>query len=65
VIEGSPFVCHQGEIRLVPRGRDTEITWTIRFRPRIPGTGALFQSLLGRLLGDVLQKGLRRTVERG
>ena len=40
VTQGSPFVCHQGEIRLQPVGRAIELVWTIRFRPRIPGTGA-------------------------
>ena len=39
VTKGSPFVCHQGEIRLRADGDQTELTWTIRFRPKLPGTG--------------------------
>ena len=33
VTQGSPFVCHQGEVRLQPVGSATELVWTIRFRP--------------------------------
>jgi hypothetical protein len=41
----------------------TELAWTIRFRPRIPGTGGLLRALLSRMLGDILNKGLKRRVE--
>ena len=63
VISGSPFVCHQGEIRLEPAGAETEITWDVRFRPRIPGTGALLARLFGRMLGKAMGDGLRRRIE--
>jgi len=64
VIAGSPFVCHQGEIRLEPEGAATKITWTVRFRPKMPGTGALLARLFNRLLGSAMRDGLRRQVEK-
>jgi hypothetical protein len=63
VIRGSPFVCHQGEVSLSSAGRETELTWTIRFRPRVPGSGALLRALLGRLLGRMLRDRLRPLLE--
>ena len=43
VIEGSPLSCHQGEITLKQTGGHTELVWSIRFRPKVAGTGALLQ----------------------
>ena len=63
VTKGSPFVCHQGEIRLRANGDQTELTWTIRFRPKVPGTGRLLAIMLSRLLGRVLRSGLKPHVE--
>ena len=63
VTKGSPFVCHQGVIRLRPIGEQTELTWQIRFRPRLPGTGRALGIALSRLLGRVLRSGLKAQVE--
>jgi catechol 2,3-dioxygenase-like lactoylglutathione lyase family enzyme/carbon monoxide dehydrogenase subunit G len=63
VVAGSPFTCHQGEITLEPEGADTKITWTVRFRPKFPGTGALLARLFNRLLGSAMRDGLRRRIE--
>jgi catechol 2,3-dioxygenase-like lactoylglutathione lyase family enzyme/uncharacterized protein YndB with AHSA1/START domain len=63
VIEGSPFVCHQGEVRLEPDGTGTRITWSVRFRPRIPGTGALLTAIFGRMLGSAMRNRLVRRIE--
>ena len=63
VIKGSPFVCHQGEIRLRADGDGTELTWIIRFRPKVPGTGSLLAFALSRLLGWVLRSGFKPHVE--
>lgn len=54
VIQGSPLVCHQGEIRLAPAGAETEVTWTIRFRSKVPGTGGLLRAVLNRGLRAAL-----------
>ena len=64
VIQGSPLVCHQGEIALVAAGKATDVTWSIRFRPRIPGTGRLWRTMLGSMLGGMLRKQLKPFVER-
>ena len=63
VVAGSPFVCHQGEVRLEPDGGSTRITWNIRFRPRIAGTGTLFESLFGRMLGSAMRGPLTQQIE--
>ena len=63
VTKGSPFVCHQGEIRLREEGDHTELTWRIRFRPKLPGTGRPLATLLSWLLGRVLRTGLKPYVE--
>jgi catechol 2,3-dioxygenase-like lactoylglutathione lyase family enzyme/uncharacterized protein YndB with AHSA1/START domain len=63
VIKGSPFVCHQGEIRLSPRGEQTDLTWTIRFRPKLPGTGPLIAAVFSRALARMLRTSLKSHVE--
>lgn len=50
IVDGSPFICHQGEMRLRPLGDKTELTWRIRFRPRIPGTGSILRAVASRML---------------
>lgn len=56
VSEGAPLVCHQGTVTLKPSTDGVELTWYIRFRPKLPGTGALLRLLLGRKLGAALQR---------
>ncbi len=63
VTQGSPFVCHQGEVQLRPADAATELVWTIRFRPRIPGTGALLRRILDRMLRRMLRERLKPLVE--
>ena len=63
VTNGSPFICHQGEIRLRADGDQTELTWQIRFRPRLPGTGRPLALVLSRLLARVLCTSLKAHVE--
>jgi catechol 2,3-dioxygenase-like lactoylglutathione lyase family enzyme/uncharacterized protein YndB with AHSA1/START domain len=63
VVDGSPFVCHQGEIRLTLAGAATDLEWSIRFRPRLPGTGRLFRAFLGWLLDATVKKHLKPLIE--
>ena len=63
IIKGSPFVCHQGEVLLRPNDDGTAVTWKIRFRPRIPGTGRLIAAGLSRALNRMMITRLRRHVE--
>jgi len=64
VIEGSPFVEHQGHIRLTSKGLQTEVNWAIRFRSRVPFVGGVLRFVLQRMLGKILNQGLKRYVER-
>jgi catechol 2,3-dioxygenase-like lactoylglutathione lyase family enzyme/uncharacterized protein YndB with AHSA1/START domain len=63
VIAGSPFVEHQGELQLEPCTGGTELTWRIRFRPRVPGTGTVLRALLERMLHDALSRKLKPLIE--
>ena len=63
VTQGAPFICHQGEIRLRADGDRTAVTWSIRFRPKLPGTGRPLAILLSWLLGRVLRSGLKPHAE--
>ena len=59
VIEGSPLSCHQGEVTLKQSGGRTELHWSIRFRPKIAGTGALLQKVLQARLRTMLDDHLK------
>jgi hypothetical protein len=65
VIEGSPLACHQGELALKQSGELTELHWTIRFRPKVAGTGAALQRLLQRQLRSMLEEHLKPHIETG
>ncbi|MFZ3183506.1 MAG: SRPBCC family protein [Pseudomonas sp.] len=64
VIEGSPFVDHQGHILVASEGGQTEVTWTIRFRAKVPFAGAPLRFALQRMLGKMLGHGLKPYAER-
>jgi catechol 2,3-dioxygenase-like lactoylglutathione lyase family enzyme len=63
VLKGSPFICHQGEVRLRHSGAGTQLDWNIRFRPRLPGTGWLFQRVLSGMLDKLLWRHLKPYAE--
>jgi hypothetical protein len=44
-------------------GQATELVWTIRFRPRLPGTDALLRWILGNALHKALRERLKPLVE--
>ena len=64
VIEGSPLRNHQGEITLKQSGGHIELHWSIRFRPKIAGTGALLQKVLQARLRTMLDKHLKPYIEK-
>jgi hypothetical protein len=41
-------------VRFEPDAAGTRVTWTVRFRPLVPGTGWLLRRVLERGLRDVL-----------
>ena len=63
VIEGSPLTCHQGEITVKQSGGQTELHWSIRFRPKVAVTGALMQRVLQAKLRTMLDKHLKPYIE--
>ena len=63
VVEGSPFVCHQGDVQLEERNGGTELTWRIRFRPRIRGTGAILRMVMQQMLTSALRNRLKPLIE--
>jgi uncharacterized protein YndB with AHSA1/START domain len=62
LVEGAPIRDHAGDVVLTPDGEGTRITWTVRFRPLIPGTGWLLERLLRKGLEQSLE-GLRQMAE--
>ena len=63
VIEGSPLTCHQGEITVKQSGGHTQLHWSIRFRPKVAGTGALLQKVLQAKLRSMLDEHLKPYIE--
>ncbi len=64
VIEGSPLSCHQGEVTLRQSGGQTELNWSIRFRPKVAGTGALLQKVLQARLRTMVDEHLMPYIEK-
>ncbi len=64
VIEGSPLTCHQGEVTLKRSGTQTELHWSIRFRPKVTGTGAQLRKVLEAKLRTMLDDHLKPYVEK-
>ena len=56
LMEGAPISCHQGRAELRPVDGGTELTWSIRYRAKIPGTSGVVRRAMIRLLGDALPK---------
>jgi uncharacterized protein YndB with AHSA1/START domain/catechol 2,3-dioxygenase-like lactoylglutathione lyase family enzyme len=63
VIEGAPLTCHQGEITLTESGGQTELHWSIRFRPKVAGTGLPLQKVLQARLRTMLDDHLTPYIE--
>jgi carbon monoxide dehydrogenase subunit G len=64
VIEGAPFAEHRAEVELEPDGDATRVRWSVRLRPRIPGTGWILRRLVERILRTGLA-GLDRSCREG
>lgn len=62
LLEGAPIRDHCGEVVLSPDTDGTRVTWTVRFRPLVPGTGWLLERLLRGGLDRSLE-GLRKRAE--
>lgn len=56
LVAGAPVRDHEGVVRFDPDGAGTRVTWSIRFRPLVPGTGWLLRRMLEGGLRDVLAR---------
>jgi hypothetical protein len=64
LLEGAPISCHQGRVELKPVTDGTDLTWSIRYRARIPGTSGIVERAMDKLLGDALPR-LKKLAEAG
>ena len=55
-VGGLPLRDYQAEMRLAAADGGTVLTWRVRFRPLVPGTGWLLRRLIARWLGDVASR---------
>jgi catechol 2,3-dioxygenase-like lactoylglutathione lyase family enzyme/uncharacterized membrane protein len=62
LMEGAPISCHHGRVDLKSVAGGTELTWSIRYRPKIPGTSGLVRRAMDKMLGDALPR-LKRLAE--
>ena len=56
LMEGAPISCHQGRVEFKPVDGGTELKWSIRYRAKIPGTSAIVQRAMDKMLGDALPR---------
>jgi uncharacterized protein YndB with AHSA1/START domain len=56
LVAGAPVRDHSGEVRFDPDGAGTRVTWTVRCRPWIPGTGWLVKRALESGFRDILTR---------
>lgn len=54
VTAGLPLRDHHGVVVLEPGGEGTRLRWSVRFRARIPGTGALLRRIVRASLDRML-----------
>ena len=64
LMEGAPISCHQGRVELKPVAGGTELTWSIRYRAKIPGTSGIVARAMDKMLGDALPR-LKKLAESG
>jgi uncharacterized protein YndB with AHSA1/START domain len=64
LMEGAPISCHQGRVELTPVAGGTELTWSIRYRAKIPGTSGIVRQAMDKMLGDALPR-LKKLAESG
>lgn len=60
LLRGAPIRNHRGRVELVRVPGGTEVTWTVRFDPTVPGTGLLIGTALQRALQSMLDALARR-----
>lgn len=56
VQRGFPVHDHLGEMLLDEADGGTEVVWTVRFRPKLPGTGPLLALVVRQVIGGGLKR---------
>ncbi len=57
LLAGAPVTCHLGRVELrSSKGSGTEVQWSIRYRPKIPGTSGIVQRAMEKFLADLLPR---------
>src|SRR5258708_26365945 len=56
MLKGNPVRNYRADVRLVPDGEGTRITWSANFDPLVPGTGRLIAAFYRRLIGDMAKR---------
>lgn len=64
LVSGLAIRDYRAVVRLQPSGEGTRISWRSTFRPKLPGTGWVFQRQLGRFIGLTVN-GLAAAAESG
>jgi uncharacterized protein YndB with AHSA1/START domain len=64
MLSGAPVRDHVGTVELRESGTGTTVTWHLRSTPKIPGTDWLLSPLLKRIIGELLNGGVK-SAERG
>ena len=64
LLSGAPVRDHVGTVELRQAGTGTEVSWHLRSTPKVPGVDWLLQPVLKRVIGELLNGGVR-AAERG
>jgi uncharacterized protein YndB with AHSA1/START domain len=56
LVAGIPIRDHCGEVEFAGSDAGTEVNWSVRFRPLIPGTGGLLRRVFQRVLETILRR---------
>jgi len=64
LLAGAPISCHQGGAEVRPVDGGCEVTWRIRYRPKIPGTAGIVRRSMEKLLDYSLPR-LKSLAEHG
>ena len=56
VLKGFPIKSHLGEVVLQAQGEQTQVSWTVTFDPKYPGTGWFLKAIVNNVIGNGLKR---------
>jgi uncharacterized protein YndB with AHSA1/START domain len=65
LVSGLPLVDYRADVRLVPNGGGTAITWESSFRTRFPTSGFVYQRMLQRFIAKTADRLARAAEDQG